>query len=156
MQLNSVCSHFLNLKHRLSSCSVAGLLAGFILWQGSVSSNLVALTQTGTPPLPRKVSLGPDTETMQLAEFPLSITQEPGIMLPVKWEGKTYTFMLDTGATATTVDESLRPLLGSVVEHNQAEPSVGGNVVIDLYNGIDDATVGPPGLFTVGRLGHTA
>lgn len=101
---------------------------------------------------PQRMTLITGEETMQLAEFPLSITQEPGIMLPVTWKGKTYTFMLDTGATSTVVDEPLRALLGEVVERNHAEPPAGEKVAIDLYASMDDAMVGPLSLKDCGLV----
>lgn len=94
--------------------------------------------------LPRRVTVGlSGEETVQLAEFPLNISQQPGIMVPVTFKGKTYTFMLDSGATHTVVDERLRSLLGERIKQVQAEPSVGGTALTDLYGPLDGAMVGP-------------
>lgn len=92
---------------------------------------------------PRHIAVGlGGEETTLLAEFPLNITQKPGIMLPVTFHGKTYTFMFDSGSTHTVVDVSLRPLLGERIKQVESEPSVGGTAPTDLFAPMD-ATVGP-------------
>lgn len=88
---------------------------------------------------------------MQLAEFPLNIDEQPGIMLPVTINGKTYRFMLDTGATTTSFDESLRHLLGEPVGKKMSEAAAGPNVETDFYAPVD-AMVGPLSLKGCGLI----
>lgn len=91
-------------------------------------------------------------EALLLAEFPLSLTQAPGVMVPVTLGGKTYTFMLDTGATHTVVDESLRPLLGERIKQVEAETSVNATAQTDLYPPLAAAMVGPLSLKDCGPV----
>lgn len=111
-----------------------------------------ALPRETKPALPRRVTVGFNgEETMQLAEFPLSASQQ-AIMVPVTFKGRTYTFMLDSGATHTVVDERLRSLLGERIKQVQAEASVGGTAPTDLYPPMDGATVGPLSLKDCGPV----
>lgn len=50
-----------------------------------------------------------------LAEFAVA-TRGDVVLLPVKFKGKEYSFVLDTGSSVTIFDVSLRHLLGSVKE----------------------------------------
>jgi hypothetical protein len=53
-------------------------------------------------------------------------------LLPVRFQGKTYPFMLDTGASHNAYDLALRPLLGERIETIQAN-SAGGPVSMDCF-----------------------
>src|SRR5579884_615411 len=50
-----------------------------------------------------------------LAEFHAA-KEGDALLLPVRFHGKTYLFLLDTGASHTVYDVSLKPLLGQPVE----------------------------------------
>ena len=68
-----------------------------------------------------------------LAEF--AIPQKHGtIFLPVKFKGKEYTFLLDTGCGITTFDISLRELLGEQKGTAEAVNYAGKALVCQVFD----------------------
>jgi hypothetical protein len=85
-----------------------------------------------------------------LAEFTTASGGEP-ILLPVTMQGKTYTFLLDTGANRTTFDEKLEPLLGTPKQAFQAEMEDGQVNQMKIFYA-PNASVGPLSLQTAGAV----
>ena len=84
-----------------------------------------------------------------LCEFKIATGGRP-ILLPVKIAGKTYKFMMDTGASHTTFDDSLQPLLGKPRE--TLEVKKGGKTHKAHTYCAPDATVGPLNLRVGGAV----
>lgn len=84
-----------------------------------------------------------------LCEFKIATGGRP-ILLPVKIAGKTYKFMMDTGASHTTFDDSLRPMLGKPRETLEVKKS-GKTHKAHTYCA-PDATVGPLNLRVGGAV----
>ncbi len=64
--------------------------------------------------------------------FPISRYGDP-ILVPVTVGGKEYLFVLDTGATTTVFDRSLRPLLGKPLATREVT-TPGKNIVVELFS----------------------
>ncbi|MHC4620094.1 MAG: retropepsin-like aspartic protease [Planctomycetota bacterium] len=75
-----------------------------------------------------------------LAEFEIREEAEV-ILLPVTFEQERYMFMLDTGSTATSFDNSLRPQLGQPTRTGKAM-TAGGPMVVEAYRA-PEAFLGP-------------
>jgi len=56
------------------------------------------------------------------------------LLVPVDVGGKRYSFWVDTGATVSIYDESLRPLLGEARGTNSAAAPNGGVIRVGLFN----------------------
>lgn len=85
-----------------------------------------------------------------LAEFTTASGGEP-ILLPVTMKGKTFTFLLDTGANRTTFDKKLEPLLGEPKQSFKAKMEDGQEHSMNVYYA-PDASVGPLRLKTAGAV----
>ncbi len=85
-----------------------------------------------------------------LAEFTVAKGGDP-IVLPVTMQGKTYPFLLDTGANRTTFHKSLEPLLGEPKETFETETPDGKTHEMCVYYA-PDATVGPLSLRSAGPV----
>jgi len=85
-----------------------------------------------------------------LAEFTAAPGGEP-ILLPVTMNGKTYTFLLDTGANRTTFDKKLEPLLGNPKYTMQAEMENGEKHQMNVFYA-PEASVGPLSLLDAGPV----
>ncbi|MBN1943868.1 MAG: aspartyl protease family protein [Phycisphaerae bacterium] len=89
-------------------------------------------------------------EPKLLAEFTTASGGEP-ILLPVTMGGKTYSFLLDTGANRTTFDKKLEPLLGPAKEIFQAKMADGQVNRMSVYFA-PNASVGPLSLQQAGAV----
>ncbi|MBN1553124.1 MAG: aspartyl protease family protein [Phycisphaerae bacterium] len=85
-----------------------------------------------------------------LAEFTVAAGGEP-IVLPVILKGKTYQFLLDTGANRTTFDTKHEKLLGEPKQSYEAKTPEGESHVMSIYYA-PDATVGPLNLQDAGPV----
>jgi len=89
-------------------------------------------------------------EPKLLAEFSVATGDEP-ILLPVTMNGKTYKFLLDTGANRTTFDKKLEPLLGDPKHIMEAELENGEKHQMKVFYA-PDASVGPLSLQDAGPV----
>ena len=97
------------------------IILGVLCLTGTIS--LVVCAATG-------VELDEEEEYVKpvlLEEFRISTDGQP-IILPVKLGGKTYSFLLDTGASSTTFDSSLRKFLGAPKVRRDAGLDEDGNI----------------------------
>ena len=77
-----------------------------------------------------------------LAEFEIP-SDEPAILLPVTFDGKEYDFILDTGATTTVFDASLKDKLGKRFLWPKKGKAAGGKTIkVELFR-IPHAYLGP-------------
>jgi hypothetical protein len=97
----------------------------------------------GAPAPPQKTD-----EVIARFSFP----KEVGVvLLPVGLKGKTYNFVLDTGATECAYDLSLAGLLGEPIRTEEVGTPVGKGVPVKLY-AAPDARLGPFNLRTDGPV----
>ncbi len=85
-----------------------------------------------------------------LAEFSVATGGEP-ILLPVTMNGKTYKFLLDTGANRTTFDKKLEPLLGDPKYTMEAQLENGETHQMKVFYA-PEASVGPLSLQEAGPV----
>ena len=57
-----------------------------------------------------------------------------GLFLPVKFKGREYLFLLDTGTSLIAFDEALRPSLGAPIGHDFLQDSGGHRLRTDLFS----------------------
>ena len=89
-------------------------------------------------------------DTGQLNEFSFD-NEIPVILLPVKYNGKKHLFILDTGATYTVYDLSLKKELGDVRKREEVQ-TPGGKFVLELYDA-PEAYLGAHNIGGSGRVG---
>ena len=85
-------------------------------------------------------SSGERTEPNALAEFKIAKGGDP-ILLPVRFKGKEYSFILDTGFTATGFDTSFRQSLGKAKRKGRML-TPGGPAEVEVFDA-PDAYLGP-------------
>ncbi len=81
--------------------------------------------------LPLSVSAAAPPMANVLAEFVVARDGEP-IVIPVTIQGKSYPFLVDTGATRSYFDQKLRPLLGKGVPGGVMTTTGGGDTRLPL------------------------
>jgi hypothetical protein len=66
-----------------------------------------------------------------LEEFDVAKDGEP-LLLPVRFQDKTYLFLVDTGSAYTVYDVSLRPLFGKPIKIMEV-PTAGSNMSLEFF-----------------------
>lgn len=94
-----------------------------------------------------RAQTGPDAAVLERIRIPKDVD---AILVPVTFKESTYSFLLDTGATNSVFDASLRPELGQTIGLGEATTAT-GTVKVDLFASVS-ATIGDMPIQTSSRL----